>query len=163
MDGAITVRPGGPADVDGALAAWAAAMEARRGRPVEPAGRERARDHLGKPDAFLLVADDGGRIAGLAVGMQALADDGAGPPLPGHCHISAVFVEPDRWGTGIGGRLVDAVLAAAAARGYRTAQLWTQADNERALRLYASRGFARTGRSKVVDDELIVHLQIDRC
>jgi ribosomal protein S18 acetylase RimI-like enzyme len=157
-----TVRPGGPADIDDALATWEAAMEAGRGHPVEPARRERSRGQLGRPDAFLVVADDAGRVVGMAVGMQALADDGAGPPVPGHCHVSAVFVEPGRWGAGIGGRLVDAVLATAAARGYRTAQLWTQADNERALRLYASRGFARTGRSMVTDGELIVHLAIDR-
>jgi ribosomal protein S18 acetylase RimI-like enzyme len=156
----VRVRPGGPADTAGALAAWAVAMEARRGQPVEPEQLERARGHLGKPDAFLVVADDAGRIVGMAVGLQALADDGAGPPVPGHCHISAVFVEPGRWGAGIGGRLVDAVLAAAAARGYRTAQLWTQADNERALRLYASRGFTRSGRSETQDDEVIVHLEV---
>jgi ribosomal protein S18 acetylase RimI-like enzyme len=157
----MRVRPGGPADTAGALAAWATAIEARRGRPVWPEQHERTRGQLGKPDAFLVVADDAGRIVGMAVGMQALADDGAGPPVPGHCHVAAVFVEPDRWGAGIGGRLVDAVLAAAAARGYRTAQLWTQADNSRALRLYASRGFTRSGRSMTLDDELIVHLVIE--
>lgn len=157
----VLVRPGRPADTAGALAAWAVAAQACQGRPVQPEQRERARGHLGKPDAFLVVADDAGRIIGMAVGSPALAEDGAGPPVPGHCHVSAVFVEPERWGVGIGGRLVDALLAAAVARGYRTAQLWTQADNERALRLYASRGFTRTGRSMTLDGELIVHLAIE--
>jgi ribosomal protein S18 acetylase RimI-like enzyme len=163
VDHPITLRPGGPHDVPGALAAWAAAIEGRSGQPVAPERRERTRAALGHPDGFLTVAvEPAGRIVGMALGTQALADDGAGPPVPGHCHVSAVFVRPEWWGRGLGGRLVDAVLAEALGRGYRTVQLWTQADNERALRLYASRGFVRSGRSQELDGELIVHLTADR-
>ena len=156
------VRLGGPADAAGAMRTWAAAHEARRGLPVEPEHLRRFRGHLGKPDAFLVVADDRGRIVGMALGEPALADDGAGPRLPGRCHVGAVFVEPDRWGRGLGGRLIDMLLAEGARRGYSSFQLWTQADNERALRLYAGRGFTRTGRSMVLDDERLVQLSIER-
>jgi GNAT superfamily N-acetyltransferase len=162
VPGRTAVRAGGPGDTAAALATWEAAQQARSGRPVTAEHRERTRRQLRRAGAFLVVADEGGQVVGMAVGMPALADDGAGPPVPGHCHVSAVFVRPDRWGGGIGGRLVDAVLAEAAARGYRTAQLWTQAHNERALRLYASRGFVRSGRSMTLDGELIVHLTVDR-
>ena len=59
------------------------------------------------------------------------------------------YVAPGRWGEGSGGRLVDALLAAARAEGYGCAHLWTHADdNERALRLYAGRGFRRSGAEK---------------
>jgi ribosomal protein S18 acetylase RimI-like enzyme len=95
----------------------------------------------------------------MALGMHALADDGAGPPIPGRCHISAVFVNPAAWGQGIGGRVVDALLAEAEHRGYRAAQLWTQTGNERALRLYQGRGFRLTGRQMPIDDEVVLHLE----
>ena len=52
------------------------------------------------PASFLLLADEGG-ICGMAVGMQGLADDGAGPPIQDLCHVGAVFVTPGRWGAGL--------------------------------------------------------------
>jgi GNAT superfamily N-acetyltransferase len=56
--------------------------------------------------------------------------------LPGLAHLSLVFVEPARWGRGIGGRLVDAVLAEARRRAYDRIQLWTHEDNARAQGLW---------------------------
>lgn len=156
-----TIRRGTPADLEPAIAVWRAANEARlEGRAApSPEHGERVRGHLENPDAFLFVAEDV-RISGMAVGMRGLADDGAGPPIEGLCHVGAVFVTPRRWGEGLGGRLVDAVLAEARGRGYTRAQLWTHADNTRAHRLYARRGFHRTGREKQDDlGETIAHYE----
>lgn len=154
------VRRGGPADFDAALAVWRAAVEARRGDPASPEHGERVRGHVENPSAFLFVAEMPGGISGMAVGMQGLADDGAGPPVEGLCHIGAVFVTPERWGEGLGGRLVDAVLGEARAGDYAQAQLWTHADNGRAHRLYEGRGFRRTGRESEDDHgETIVHYE----
>jgi ribosomal protein S18 acetylase RimI-like enzyme len=118
----------------------------------------RVRRYIEQSDASLLVAEDAGQVVGMAVSMQGLADDGAGPPVPGLCHIAMVFVAPERWGAGIGGLLLDELLAQARSRGYEWAQLWTHADNPRAQRLYEGRGFRRTGR-QLLDDlgEVIVH------
>jgi len=69
----------------------------------------------------------------------------------------APFTTPDRWGGGIGGRLVDAILTEARTRGYDRAQLWTQTDNARARRLYEGRGFGASGREKEESGEPIVH------
>ena len=94
----------------------------------------------------------------MAVGMQGLADDGAGPPIQDLCHVGAVFVAPGRWGAGLGGELVEAVLSKACFRGYGRAQLWTHAGNTHAQRLCENRGFRRTGRGKEDDiGETIVH------
>jgi ribosomal protein S18 acetylase RimI-like enzyme len=152
------IRPTEPGDVEPAIAVWRAANTARRGgRPVSAFEERRVRGAVAKPDAFLLVADDRG-VVGVGLGVQGLADDGAGPPIPGLCHVAMVFVAPDRWGRGIGGRLVDALLAAARARGYCHVQLWTDADNTRAQRLYEARGFGPSGRRKSDDEgEEIVH------
>ena len=152
------IRRGVAGEVEPALAVWRAAEEARRGGPAAPPHGERVRAHVENPDAFLFVAESGGAVVGMAVGMQGLADDGAGPPIRDLCHVGAVFVRPDRWGEGIGGALVDAVLAEARTRGYDRAQLWTNAQNPRARRLYETRGFARTGREGQNDlEETIVH------
>jgi len=149
----VTIGLGAPEDYDEAVRVWRASNTARRGgRPARAGGDERVRRHMGLADAFLLVARDGPRVVGITLGMQGRADDGAGPALPGLCHIGLVFVAAERWGQGIGGKLVDAVLREAVARGYRAAQLWTHADNGRSRRLYTSRGFTRSGREKV-DDE----------
>ena len=161
------VRRGGPADFDAALAVWQKANEARRGGgPASPEHGGRVRGHMENPDAFLFVTEgepgDGRGIVGMAVGMQGLADDAAGPPVGGLCHVAAVFVAPDHCGEGLGGTLVDAVLAEERNRGYTRAQLWTRADNARAHRLYDRRGFRRTGRQKEDDlDETIAHYDRD--
>jgi ribosomal protein S18 acetylase RimI-like enzyme len=156
----VAIRHGGPADVESAVVVWLAANTARRnGLPPRLDQEARARGQVCKPDAFLLVADAAGDVVGMALGMQGLADDGAGPPVSGLCHVSMVFVAPDHWGMGLGGGLVDALLAEAWSRGYGRAQLWTQADNARARRLYEGRGFRLSGRRKEEYGELIVYYQ----
>ena len=156
-----TVRLGTPSDIEPAIAVWKASITARRaGRPVPPEHEAQVWFALRKPDAFLLVAEDADAIVGMALGMQGLADEGAGPPVPGLTHVSLVFVAPGRWGEGIGGCLIDAVLDEARLRGYTRAQLWTHADNARGQRLYEGRRFWRSGREK--DDaagERIVHFE----
>jgi ribosomal protein S18 acetylase RimI-like enzyme len=85
----------------------------------------------------------------MAAGVPGLAGDGAGPPEPGLFFLSLVYVVPHRWGEGIGGRLVDALLGAARAEGYDRAHLWTHKDdNSRAQRLYEGRGFRQSGVEK---------------
>ena len=159
--GGTVVRRGGPADFGPAVEVWRAANEARMGGQASPppVQLERLQAALRDPASFLFVADEGG-ISGMAVGMQGLADDGAGPPIQGLCHVGAVFVAPGRWGAGLGAELVEAVLSEARSRGYGRAQLWTHADNTRAQRLYENRGFRRTGRGKEDDlGETIVHYE----
>jgi GNAT superfamily N-acetyltransferase len=74
-------------------------------------------------------------------------EDGAGPAIPGGCFLNSLFVVPERWGEGIGGTILDAVLAEARRRHYSRIHLWTHEDNARSHRLYRSRGFSPTGRT----------------
>jgi GNAT superfamily N-acetyltransferase len=159
--GVTIVRSAEPGDLEAAIAVWRASNLARRGgRPVPGAHETRVRSAATKPDAFLLVAEDRGEIVGVGLGMQGLADDGAGPPVAGLCHVAMVFVVPGRWGHGVGGQIVDTLLAAARGRGYARVQLWTHADNRRAERLYVGRGFTASGRRKPDDlGEIIVHFE----
>jgi ribosomal protein S18 acetylase RimI-like enzyme len=161
MTDVLLRRGGGAADLELVIAVWRAALATRRDdRPVQAEQEGRVRSYAGKPDAFLLVAEDGGEVVGMGLGMQGLDDDGAGPPVPGLCHIAMISVAPKRWGEGIGGRVVDGVLEEAHSRGYERAQLWTHANNARAQRLYEGHGFRRTGREGYDDfGEWIVHYQ----
>ena len=151
--GEVVLRLADAEHAEAAVAVWRAASTARRGgRPPSSERDARVRAHLREPGALLVVAEDAGAAVGMAAGVPGRTDDGAGPPEPGLFFLSLVYVAPGRWGEGIGGRLVDALLAAARAEGSDRAHLWTHADdNERAHRLYPGRGFRRSGAEK--DDE----------
>jgi ribosomal protein S18 acetylase RimI-like enzyme len=142
----IIIRNGLPEDVEEATAVYLASNAARRGGQPTPSHHvERVRISLGNPDAMFLVAIDDNTCVGMALAMQSRADYGTGPPEPGIGFISMIFVSAERWGEGIGGKLVEAVLAEARSRGFALVQLWTHADNLRAQRLYERLGFHRSG------------------
>ena len=115
---------------------------------------------IDRPGAFGVGVFDGDDMVSAAVVIPCRSDDGRGTHnVPGLAHISAVATRPDRWGEGLGGRAVRAILSIARRHGYARVQLWTHRDNDRALRLYDREGFVRSGREKVDDfGEPIVHL-----
>jgi len=120
-----------------------------RRRAVWPERSERLAQveaHLRTPETRLWVAIAGETMVGMASAQPLRADDGAGPVIPGGWFLNLLFVLPERWGEGIGGKLLDAVLAEARKRECSRIQLWTEEDNERSHRLYRGRGFAPTGR-----------------
>ena len=89
---------------------------------------------------FLLVAESTGEVAGMALVTPATSRP------PEVAVVQMVFVASERWGEGIGGRLVDTTgLAEARVRGFERALLWTHDDDERVRRLTEGRGFGRTG------------------
>ena len=52
------------------MAVWRAAQAARQGgRPVRVENEERVRSYTLKSDSFLLLAEDGGEIKGMGLGM----------------------------------------------------------------------------------------------
>lgn len=165
MTGTARLRRGTPKDLASAAAVWVAATDARRAAlGLPPAGRveDTVATYVARfavPTTSVVVAEDGADMLGMALAMQAVENDGGGPGvLAGTLHVSSVAVHPQRWGEGIGGQLVAAVLEAAASLGYRRVQLWTHGSNERAQALYRRHGFEPTGRTKVDDaGELIGH------
>ena len=155
----LAIRVGSAADIDAAAEVWRVSNSARRGVPDIGAEEvARVRDRLESPDGWFLVAEQDGSMVGMAFGTHARARDGAGEVIPGLCHLSLVFVAPDRWGRGIGGEIVDAALDEARRRGHDRIQLWTHEANERAQRLYRGRGFVPSGRTMIdYRGELIGH------
>ena len=143
--GTIRVRFAAVDDVDAAVAIWRASNEARTfGPPTSPETEAMVRGWMAVPDAILLVAERAGRLVGMTLAVNGREDLGAGPAIPGLCHVSLVFVAPDAWGVGIGARLLDALLTEVGRLGYGSVQLWTYETNVRARRLYTRRGFMLT-------------------
>ena len=77
------------------------------------------------------VAEDGGELVGLASVRPAVGDVPA--------HLQSLYVRRAYWSTGLGQRLVDAVL------GDEPATLEVFRDNARARRFYARNGFVPDG------------------
>lgn len=73
------------------------------------------------------------------VGYAGLCD------YPDEAFVQTMAVAPAAQGSGLGGRLLQALLEEAERRGQRTVSLEVRADNEVAQRLYARHGFHRTG------------------
>jgi GNAT superfamily N-acetyltransferase len=145
----VRIRLADAADVDAAVSVFERSNLARRQGvwPNRAARVERVRAHLREPGSWLLMATDGSTLVGMASAEPLRDTDKDGPVIPGGWFLSYLFVVPERWGEGIGGALLDAVLAEAKRRGSSRMHLWTHEDNERSHHLYRSRGFSPTGRT----------------
>jgi GNAT superfamily N-acetyltransferase len=135
----IFVRRGLAEVLEPALAVWWRAESARRHGPPPSASVERVCGYARRTGVFLLGAESTGEVASMALVTPATSRSTE------IAVVQMVFVAPERWGEGIGGRLNDAALAEARVRGFERALLWTHADDERVRRLYEGRGFGRTG------------------
>lgn len=157
----ITIRPGTASDRLAMNRLWHQTMTWRRAGIglSEPEALDAART-LDDPDVFTVVAETAGSLVGMVLGRHAKEADGRGAAIPGLCHVSMVAVAPERWGAGIGRRLMVEVLTTARSRGYTRAQLWTQHSNTRARTLYEHLGIIPTGREKRDDaGEPIMHFE----
>lgn len=133
-----------PAQHAGALSVWRAARTAA-GIPPSPARIDRVQEKLLDDAACLLVGRDGTSVIAMALLEPQRDKHGAGAVRPCAGHISMVFVDPERWGRGVGGQLLDALHQEMRARGWTTSSLWTRSNNDRARRLYEGRNYQWTG------------------
>ncbi|HET7045089.1 MAG TPA: GNAT family N-acetyltransferase [Gaiellaceae bacterium] len=103
----------------------------------------RWRERLAQPTPghVVFVADDAGTVLGFA-NVGAERGTGACGELYG------LYVDPDRWGEGIGAALLAAGEAELAAAGREDAVLWVLEDNPRARRFYERGGWSADGASK---------------
>jgi len=99
--------------------------------------------------AWIRVAEeDGGALVGAVAfaGAQVSREDRT--LVPRLAHVSAVFVDPDRWRRGIARRMLEAAEVAMRAAGHERAQLWTLVGSP-AEHLYTALGWAPDGRRDV--------------
>jgi GNAT superfamily N-acetyltransferase len=107
-------------DVDLAYQGFEAEMAAMPGKYAPPAGR-------------LLLARSADGVPLGCVGLRALD--------PGCCEMKRLYVAPEGRGTGLGARLVEAVIREAEAIGYREMRLDSLPSMGPAIALYRKRGF----------------------
>ena len=156
----LHIRLGDAADIDAAVSVFERSNLARRqGMWLNRAARvEQLRAKLRHPGAWFLMATDGPTVVAMASAEALRAEGGAGPVIPGGWFLSYLFVVPERWGQGIGGAILDAVLVDASRRDCSRMHLWTHNDNKRLHRLYRSRGFSPTGRTASGEGEWVRQL-----
>ncbi|MEU7189312.1 GNAT family N-acetyltransferase [Streptomyces sp. NPDC039022] len=97
------------------------------------------------PEVVNLVAEQDGTLIGWAAFGPARAEDGAPPPPASEGELYALYLPPERIGTGIGRALTDACLARAGRNGFRALRLWVLKGNARARRFYERAGFRADG------------------
>ena len=131
MRAAVSIRPAAPADVP-AVAALAALCFS------DPWPVFGFQAELDNPDSLFLVAENPDGLAGFAV-ARCLSPEG---------EILDLAVAPAGRRQGVGGALLDALLAALARRDVHAVFLEVRASNTAALALYAARGFSQCGRRK---------------
>lgn len=89
----------------------------------------------------LLVTDD-------LTGFVAI---GPSPDPAGAGEVYAIYVEPERWGTGRGRALMEAAIAKLRDAGFDEAVLWVLDDNPRARSFYEAGGWQLDGADKDED------------
>ena len=95
------------------------------------------------PEYRMWVAEDGGRVVGFAVtgrSEDADADERTG-------ELYAIYLEPERVGTGLGRVLFEHSIGDLRDRGFGVATLWVLETNEQARRFYETAGWAPDGTS----------------
>ncbi|MET7423758.1 GNAT family N-acetyltransferase [Dactylosporangium sp. NPDC005555] len=128
------------------------------GEPLPAGGVPVAAGGVPLPAGGVPVAAGGGSevVVGMALVEPGRAGDGTGDLIPGHGHVSMVFVDPSHWSQGYGRHLLRAVHAL----GYTRTTLWTRQSNARAQRLYAAAGYTPTGRTAhLADGDAIIQLE----
>ena len=108
-----------------------------------------------RPSASLLVAEDGGEVAGFSV-MWFAADEG---------ELGDIAVLPELRGQGIGRLLLRESIVVAATRGTRSLYLEVRETNDGARGLYESVGFSVAGVRKQyytgpVEDAIVMRLDL---
>jgi GNAT superfamily N-acetyltransferase len=105
---------------------------------------DRARQYtFGDPDPSrpaTIVATEAGTICGFATTGPSRDDDAEETG-----EVLALYVDPDRWGLGIGRALMEEARGRLAQQGFARARLWALAGNGRSDRFYRIDGWAPDG------------------
>jgi GNAT superfamily N-acetyltransferase len=93
----------------------------------------------------VLVALNVSRVVGFASGRPSPDEDAQ----PGQAEVGGLYVDPDLWGRGVGGELLQALLRRLRTDGFTSATLWVLDANVAARRFYERRGWALNGAERV--------------
>lgn len=118
----------GPADVDRQVSEWYDDDVVRR--------------QIDRPSVSYLVAIDDGEVVGYASGSSA-----NGPADTATARLDTIYVDPERWGTGIGSRLLERVADRLRDRGFRRLLISVLAANHVGRAFYERHGFVVVNRT----------------
>ncbi|MCB1231409.1 MAG: GNAT family N-acetyltransferase [Verrucomicrobiae bacterium] len=114
---------------------------------LDLAKRERVwRDILTETSNPVFVAESADSVVGFCNVAPCRDED-----LSEAAEITAIYLDPDHWRRGIGGRLCSRAFEFAANQGFSVISLWVLMENERARRFYESLGFRDQGGRKQED------------
>jgi GNAT superfamily N-acetyltransferase len=137
----------------GAIALLIARANAQRdGEPLPTTATEEQmsdlQERMDRSHAWAYVALEDTQIAGFALGYPR-TDETTPATAADTEYLSLLMIEPNSWGKGIAGRLLDTVVECAYTAGRKHVTLRTRsADNQRARGVYEHRGFILTGVTK---------------
>lgn len=92
-----------------------------------------------------LVAEEGGTMVGFATAGPYRNGQDADDLDPRYGEILSMYVDPTRWGTGVGRALMGAVLAETAGHDWPELRLWVLEENTRGRRFYERAGLVPDG------------------
>ncbi|HEY7273731.1 MAG TPA: GNAT family N-acetyltransferase [Actinoplanes sp.] len=150
----LVLRPLTDADVDAVAAVhvrtwqvgYAGIMPDEVLNALDPAVfAESRRSRNAWPGAQTVVAEDDGTIVGFTSFGPHRREHGGSEFVPGIGEIYAIYVTPERWGTGVGRALMTAARDALAAAGDAEMRLWVLTENVRARRFYERAGMVADG------------------
>jgi L-amino acid N-acyltransferase YncA len=140
----IMVRPSTEADVPAMLAIYAHHVQYGLGEfevePLHPDDLKRRRKNMLRRGLPHLVAELSGVVIGYAYAIPFRKR-----PAYRYALKNSICVHPDHLHSGVGRKLLPALLEASATAGYRQMIAYVEAGNEPSLNLHESFGFARIG------------------
>src|SRR5688572_16951640 len=135
---AVEIRDGTVEDVDDVARVWSAATAARDGDP-DPAGLEAARVPI------MAVSSERDSVFVVGVVAERVVAFALAAPSTSHgvreADLRFVGVAPDRWGEGLGTRVLGGLVTRLASMRYSAVQLLVYADNTSAIGLYERLGW----------------------
>jgi len=145
----ITVRPSTEADVPAMLAIYTHHVQHGLGEfdlePLHPDDIKRRRKNMLKRRLPHVVADRGGVVVGYAYAVPFRK-------RPAYRYVvkNSIYVHHEHLHAGVGRKLLDALIDACAAVGFRQMIAYIEAGNDPSLSLHESFGFVRVGVLKSV-------------
>jgi ribosomal protein S18 acetylase RimI-like enzyme len=99
---------------------------------------------IGQPATVVLVATVGEALVGFCSSLPSRDADAS--PVVGE--ITAIYVDPPVWRSGIGSSLMEATIESARVRKFSDLTLWVLTSNSSARAFYEARGFKTDGQTK---------------
>ena len=126
-----------------------------------PSRLEEERDlhlRLGRGDVHSRLALGERTVAGFTSWAPAFTRAEPPAPIPGRAHLSALFVAPAHWGTGLAADLLAWAVTSMRDSGFTESQLYTPRDHARARAFYEREGWRAASDGALFSPELCLDL-----